>query len=391
MSGPLKGLRVLDLTTVVMGPLATQILGDLGAEVIKVERPGGDSNRYLSPGRNQGMSGMAMTMHRNKRSIELNLKEPISQTVLLDLVERTDVLVHNMLPNVIESLGLQYEHLSERNPKLIYCTATGFADGGDYSGCPAYDDLIQGASGIASLMAGAENEPAYFPGVICDKVTGLTVVYAILAACLYREKTGLGQQITVPMFETMLSFNLAEHASDHIFSPSEGEFGYRRVLSKNRKPYKTLDGYICVIPYTDRNWRDFFTLVGRPELVEDNRFSDIAQRTKHIDELYKIVSFSLGNKTSREWMEIFETARIPAMPVLDLANIENDPHIKSTGFISHRTHATQGDFKSIGVPIDFSISSPDDPKDAPTIGRDSEDILSELGYSDEQIQEICRT
>ena len=389
MSGPLTGISILDLTTVVMGPFATQILGDLGADVIKVEPPGGDSNRFLSPGRNAGMSGIAMTMHRNKRSIVLDLKNTAARSVLMDLAARTDVLIHNMLPDVVSALGLEYQRLGERNPALIYCAAAGFGNGGPYSGQPAYDDLIQGASGIAALMTGDDREPRYFPGVICDKVTGLTVVNAVLAAFIHRQKTGEGQQITVPMFETMVAFNLVEHSGDHIFSPPAGDFGYRRVLSKHRKPYRTADGYICVLAYSDRQWRDFFKLVERPELADDDRFSDLARRSRNIDELYEIVSSSLAGRTTGDWIDRFRSANVPATRVLDLAGIGNDTHVMETGFIKRRVHATQGAYDSIGVPIEFSVSKPDDPEDAPTIGQHTEEILSELGYSEKEIREFC--
>ncbi len=381
MSGPLTGVRVLDLSTVVMGPYATQILGDYGADVIKVERPGGDVNRYVTPGRSRGMSGLTLTIHRNKRSIVLDLKSAAGREALDALVARTDILIHNMLPDVVRSLGLDYERLHARHPALVYCVATGFGEDGPYSGQPAYDDLIQGASGIASLMSGDGDAPRYFPAIVCDKVTGLNVVNAVLAAYVHRQSTGEGQKVTVPMFETMLAFNLLEHAGDSVLSPYDGEIGYARVLSPHRRPYPTADGYICVLPYSDREWRTFFGVVGKPDLADDTRFADIGERTRNSDALYETAGSLLGSRTTDEWLQVFADARIAAMPVYDLAAAQQDPHIVESGFIAEREHPSEGTFRETGIPVAFSQSPPDRPTPAPRLGEHTEELLAELGLS----------
>ena len=282
---------------------------------------------------------------------------------------------------MVASLQLDYDTLAAINPALIYCTTTGFGDDGKYAGRPAYDDLIQGASGVAALMSKNDEEARYFPGIICDKITGLTAVYAVLAAVIHRNNTGEGQKVTVPMFETMVAFNLLEHIQDTVFQGEASDFGYKRVLSEHRRPYNTKDGLICVLPYSDRNWRSFFSLIGQPELAQDPRFESLPQRTRHIDELYEISAGSLGDKTTQEWLTLFEEAHISATPIANLADIEQDCHIKTSGFIRPRTHPSAGDYKEIGIPIAYSQSVPDEPTPAPTIGQHSDDILQELGYS----------
>lgn len=379
MNGPLAGLRVLDLTTVILGPYATQILGDFGADVIKIERPGGDPSRYMSPGRNHGMSGIAMNLHRNKRSIVLDLKQENDKTIFHRLLTKSDIVVHNMLPPVVEALDISYETLRRCHPDLIYCTATGFADGGPYSGKPAYDDLIQGASGLASLMEPMCGEMRYFPGIVCDKVTGLALVNAILAAVVYRERTGEGQEVTVPMFETMLSFNLVEHVADALFEPAESDFGYRRVLSPGRKPYRTQDGHICALPYSDRDWAAFFHIIGRSELCNDPRFADMSGRTAHIDELYALVATAMLSRSTRDWLSALEAENIPVVPVMCIADMEADPHIEGTGFLQHRVHPTEGAYKEIAIPAKFSASQTGRPSPAPVLDEHRQELLEEAG------------
>lgn len=385
MSGPLAGLRVLDLTTVVLGPYATQILGDFGADVIKIERPGGDPSRYMSPGRSRGMSGIAMNLHRNKRSIVLDLKQDGDRDVFRKLVKKSDVVVHNMLPPVVAALDISYDSLRRFNPALVYCAATGFADGGPYAGKPAYDDLIQGASGLVGLMESASGEMRYFPGIICDKVTGLAVVNAVLAAIVHRERSGEGQEITVPMFETMLSFNLVEHVADALFDPARSDFGYGRVLSPDRKPYRTKDGHICALPYSDRDWQAFFRIIGRTDLSEDPRFADMSGRTAHIDELYALIASALQSKSTSDWLLVFEAENIPVLPIMNVADLESDPQVTATGFLKRRVHPTEGAFKEIGIPVEFSATSPETPVPAPVLNQHRDEILREFfgdGYDD---------
>ena len=390
MTGPLAGTRVIDLTTVVLGPLATQIFGDLGADIIKVEPPGGDSNRFLGPGRHAGMSGIAMNLHRNKRSIVLDLKKKAGRDVVVELIRTADVLIHNIRPAGMERLGLAWTDLKDVNPRLIYCMVTGFAADGPYGGKPAYDDLIQGASGIADLFARLTGQPAYFPSTICDKITGITAVYAVLAALLQRHESGRGQLVEVPMLETMVAFNLVEHLAESTFEPRTEAVGYARALSPYRRPYRTKDGYVCLLPYTDNHWQDFFATADRPELSRDRRFADIASRTAHIDALYAIVEELVRARSTDEWMELCGRLNIPCMKVLDLDRVDEDPHLAAVDFLSLTRHPSEGLYRSIGRPISFSDNPDSTPRPAPNIGQQSREILAEVGYGDAEIDELMR-
>jgi crotonobetainyl-CoA:carnitine CoA-transferase CaiB-like acyl-CoA transferase len=390
MAGPLDGIRIIDMTTVILGPYATQILGDLGADVIKVESPEGDSSRHVNPGRHRGMAGTAMNLHRNKRSIVLDLKRDKGKDVLLRLAETADALIHNIRPPAIARLGLTYEAVRARNPDIVYCSFTGYGRAGPNAGRPAYDDLIQGASGIAGLLARAQGEPAYFPGTICDKITGLTGVYAVLAALLHRERTGEAQEIEVPMLETMVSFNLVEQICDAVFDPPLAEMGYPRMLSPNRRPYRTADGYLCVLPYTDRQWRDFFEVAGRADLIDDERYAELSERTERVDEMYAIIAGLLPTKTTAEWEEIFAAHSIPAMPVADLDDLLEDEHLTAARFFEPRHHPSEGSYRAIGIPTWFSNSPASIRRDAPRQGEHGAEILREVGYSADEIAGLAR-
>ena len=311
--GPLAGFRILDLASVILGPFATMQLGDLGAEIIKIEHPDGDSSRRVNPGRSPGMSGTALNLHRNKRSIALNLQKPEGRDSLLRLAGSADALIHNIRPQAMERLGLAYESVREAQPEIVYCACTGYGSGGPYAGKPAYDDLIQGASGLASLMGRVNDAPRYVPSAICDKIVGLAAVNALLAALLYRGQTGQGQYVEVPMYESMVAFNMAEHVCDWIFEPPEAPFGYARVLSPGRRPYRTLDGYVCFLAYTDRQWKAFFRFTDEAELADDPRFKTLTERTKHIDQLYAMVGEKIAGYTTADWMALCDAEQIPAM------------------------------------------------------------------------------
>ncbi len=388
-AGPLAGLRILDLSSVVLGPFATMALGDLGAEIIKIERPEGDSSRWVNPGRNPGMSGTSMNLNRNKRSIALDLRKDEGRDAVLRLAADADAIFHNMRPKAMGQLGLGYDAVRTVQPGIVYCVCTGYDSRGPLGGLPAYDDLIQGASGVADLVRKKDGEPGYLPMVLCDKVVGLTAAHALTAALLHRERTGEGQHIEVPMYETMVSFLAAEHLGDWLFEPPEESFGYTRLLSSNRRPYRTRNGYLCVLAYTDRQWRSFFRIAGRDDgLLEDPRFATLAARTRHTNELYGIVAEELATRTTEEWLVLLRKAEIPAMSVQSLEGIREDPQLRESGFLSERTHPSEGKYLSLGVAAQFSATPCRVTRDAPKLGEHGEEILREAGYGVAEIDRM---
>jgi crotonobetainyl-CoA:carnitine CoA-transferase CaiB-like acyl-CoA transferase len=380
MSGPLDGIKVIDLTTVVLGPFATQILGDLGADIIKVESPEGDSCRYLGAGKHPTLSGTAMTLLRNKRSIVLDLKQPAARDALKDLTATADVFIHNMRPPSAAKLGLTYDNLKQARPDLIYCAARGFGRDGAYADRAAYDDMIQGASGLADMIAQHSGEPGFVPSTICDKITGLTAVYAILAALYHRERTGEGQAVDVPMFETMVSFNLAEHFVGGVFDPPRTPPGYQRLLTAHRRPHKTSDGYVCILPYSNRNWRDFFTFSGRPQLIDDARFTDLTARTENVDTLYAIVAEAVAEKPTADWLAFCEQHAIPCQKLTRLDDLPNDVHLAGSGFFTTAEHPHEGRYLQTGIPTRFSKTPGAIRHHAPALGEQAEEILTEAGF-----------
>jgi crotonobetainyl-CoA:carnitine CoA-transferase CaiB-like acyl-CoA transferase len=389
-TGPLAGFRVLDLSSVILGPFATMILGDLGADVIKVEAPAGDTARYVNPGRHRGMSGTAVNLHRNKRSIVLDLKAPDGRAALLRLAATADAVFHNIRPQAMARLGLAYADFRAAKPDIVHCVATGFGGDGPYAGQPAYDDLIQGASGIAALVARRHGRPDYYPGTICDKVTAMTAVYALIAGLLHRERTGEGQDIEVPMFETMVAFNFVEHVCDFVFEPPEGPFGYARMLSPDRRPYQTSDGYLCMLPYTDAQWRAFFAIIGKPALAEDARFASLTARTTNVNALYALLAEEVKQRSTEAWLALCNEHQIPAFPVLEPESLPEDPHLRARGFFERRRHPSEGDYLAPGVPVRFSASPGAISADAPRLGQHTREILQEAGLSAAEIDDLLR-
>lgn len=377
--GPLHGVRVLDLTTVVMGPAATQILGDLGADIIKVESPAGDSMRRIGPFQNPGMGPLYLQANRNKRSIQLDLKQAADREVLLQLARDTDVLVSNIRPQAMQRLGLDDAALRAVNPGLIYCTAVGYGSGGPNAGQAVYDDLIQSASGIAGLFGQVDGTPRYAPVNICDRVVGLYLVIAITSALYHRQVTGQGQAVEVPMFETMAQFVLADHSGGGAFVPPIGAMGYKRLLSRTRGPYPTADGYLAIVVYTDAHWRQFLALVGRPELMtSDPRFRDQESRTQHAEAMGRFLSEHLSGRTTAEWIRILRDIDIPAAPVNTLESLVQDPHLQAVGFFQDVEHPTEGTLKVSRFPVQFSATPATVRRLAPTQGEHTQEILAEL-------------
>ena len=379
MAGPLAGIRVIDLTSVGMGPYATQILGDMGADVIKVESPDGDVFRYAAPSRHPPMGATYLNLNRNKRSIVLDLKQAGELRILLRLIATADVFVYSVRPQAMRKLGLGYETLRASHPRLIYCGVYGFSEEGPYAGRPAFDDIIQAMSGLAALQGQNDPDgPKYVNTIVADKTAGLTAAWAIAMALFERERSGKGQSIEVPMFETMVSFNLIEHLAGETFRPAEGGMGYDRVLSPHRRPYRTKDGYIGLLPYTNTHWQRFFAIADRPELVADPRFSDPASRSRNIAELYRILAEIVAGKSTAEWTELLGKADIPMTRVLSPEDLLEDPHLAEIGFFREEAHPTEGRIRSLGIPVRFSRTPGAIERLAPGLDEHREEILGEL-------------
>lgn len=387
MSGPLHGIRVIDLTSVVMGPYASSVMADYGADVIKIEPPAGDVMRKSGPMRNGDMGHFYLSLGRNKRSVVLDLKQDQGREVLLRLAREADVLVYNIRPQAMARLGLGYEALRALNPRLVYAGAFGFSQKGPYAGRPAYDDLIQGMCGIPWLaqQAGAD-KPRYAPMVLVDRMAGLQLCTAITSALVYRERTGRGQRVDVPMFEGMLSVVLGEHLAGEQFVPATGPSGYQRSLARDRRPYRTRDGYICVLVYNDKHWRSFFAAIGRSKTFEcDARFASQNERLNHIDHVYGYLSEVLATRTTDEWLRVFEQADIPAARLYSIDDIVADQHLRATGFIQTARHPTEGELRVTAIPTEWSESVPENRLPAPVLGEHTREVLLEFGYAEGDI------
>ena len=388
MSGPLSGLKVLELTSVVLGPWAAQIMADMGADVIKIEAPFGDSNRQLGASRNPGMAALYLSNNRNKRSLVLDLKQESARDALLTIVKDCDVFLHNNRPQVMTKLRLEYEDIKSVNENIINCGTYGYSKDGPYGEKGALDDSIQAASGIAALNELVLGEPRYLPTVVADKTTAITVVYSILAALFHRERTGVGQEIEVPMFETMVSFVMAEHIWGEVFEPKMGEAGYTRLMSHHRKPYKTKDGYIAVLPYMNNHWQTFCEKAEREDLIEDERFKDLSSRVKNIDDTYSETGKILATKTTQEWLDIFAETKVPVIVVNSLEDLFHDPHLEAVDFWQSYEHPTEGQLKMPGFPSKFSKTPASIRKHAPKLGEHSKEILAEAGIDEETINKM---
>ena len=375
---PLEGIRILDLTTVMLGPYATQMLGDYGADVVKIEAPEGDSTRRTGPAVEAGMAATFVGANRSKRSIVLDLKQAAARDALMLLVDTADVLIYNMRPQKMAALGLAPAVLRARNPRLIVVAVHGFAEGGPYAGRPAYDDIIQGLCGLASLAEMQGGEPAYLPTVVADKSCALFATQAVLMALVARGRDGHGSYVEMPMFEAMVNFTLVEHFSGQHFRPAQGPAGYSRMLSTWRRPYKTSDGYVCIVPYSDLHWRKFFAEVGRAEFLDDDRFRGMAARTRNIDALYAELARCVAMRSSAEWLATCERLDIPAAPYNRLGDLEDDPHLAQSGFFTVMEDPGMGSVVTPAAPLRFDGVNAR-PSLPPRLGQHSVEVLAQAG------------
>lgn len=388
--GPLDGVRVIDLTNVVMGPLATRMLADMGADVVRIEEPGGDVIRSYPPMRSEGMSAFSMNLNRNKRSVVLDLKSEAGHKAVMDLVATGDVFVSNMRRSALDRLGLDEASVRAVRPDIIYCIANGYGSDGPNADHAAYDDIMQAASGLASTFKWTLGEPQLVPSIYADKVTGAHIAFAIAAALHGRRATGEGTSIEVPMAETMAAFNLVEHLGGQTFEPSFGGFSYSRIKTANRKPRRSLDGWVVVLPYSRANWEAFWTYGGRPDLLDDPRFAGGADRVENADALYGLAGEIIATRTTDDWLEFCASNSIPAAKVIDLEHIGEDEHFNAVGLIQDGVHPTEGDYHWVRDPIMFDGRHSPLRIPAPRLGADTEAVMSELGWTPEAIGELER-
>jgi len=372
-----------------MGPFATQLLAELGADVIKVEAHEGDNMRHPAPMKNPGMGYMFLNLNRGKRGIVLDLKKSEGREALMRLIPLTDVLIYNLRPQAMARLRLSYEEVRAANPRIIYVGTYGYSQRGPYAAKAAYDDLIQGGTAIPWLVlqTGAK-APNYAPVNLADRVTGLHAVYAVTAALFQRERSGLGQSVEVPMFESLAHFVLGDHSAGLTFDPPAGDSGYARLIA--RRPYPTSDGHLCVLVYNDKQWKSFTDAIGRPEIMLDARYATQASRAGNISAIYAFLAELFVTRTTSEWIEILEKADIPVTRLNSIEDLVADPHLAATGFFTMEAHASEGTVRTMRTPTDWSGSPPGAQAPAPRLGEHSAEVLREAGYSDSEITDLAR-
>ena len=384
----LKGTRILDLTSVVLGPFATQIFGDLGAEVVKIERLTGDTMRNTAPMRGEQMGANFVNLNRNKQSLAIDLKHPDGLRVIHKLVAGADVLIHNMRQAAMDRLNLGYDDLKPLNPRLIYCAAVGFSRYGRYRDEPAYDDIIQARAGFAALNGMHGPAPNFVPTVLSDKVGGLYAVYAVLAALLHRERTGEGLEIETPMFENMVSFLLAEHLAGQVFEPPLSGPGYRRLTTPYRRPHPTADGHIALTPYHSEHWRRILELVGREDLMDADWLMEPTLRSHNFEKIYELMDTLFVDRPTAEWIEILRGIDIPCSAAQTLDELLEDPHLRDAGFFRPTKHPSEGDIVTMKHPVAFPGLTDGPDKPTPKLGQDSDHVLRNLGYDDGEIERL---
>lgn len=389
--GPLAGIKVLDLTNVLMGPFASQLLGDLGADVIKLEAPGGDSTRNVGVARNAGMSAFFLHANRNKRSIVVDLQRSGARELVLKLAAGMDVFLTSLRARALRKLGLDYENLRSANEAIVYASLVGYGGDGPYAGKPAYDDLIQAASGLAGLFQRSDTgAPRYVPSAIADRIVGQAAANAVLAGLLRRERSGRGQAIEIPMFETMAHFTLGDHLNGLTFDPPEGAVGYPRLLAENRRPYATRDGFIAVLPYNDGQWRRFFVAAGQPRRIEgDPRFGTLAARTENSGALYDILAEIVAQKTTAEWLALLNKADVPVMHVHSIETLVDDPHLQAVGFFGWMDHPSEGRVRTLAPAGNYSETPLSVRRPTPRLGEHTYEVLAEAGLDEGEIARLA--
>lgn len=385
--GPLRGIRVIDLTQMLLGPYATQVLADFGADVVKIEPKSGDGRRTIGPARHAGMTSQFLHVNRGKRSIVVDLKHAQGRALVLRLCESADVLVHNSRREAMARLGLAYDDVARVKPDIVYCAAVGFGEGGPYATQPAYDDMIQGLAAVPSLNERLMGAPYYAPFNLSDRICGMVFVQTILAALVSRGRTGAGQSVELPMFETMAEFVLSEHMWGHTFVPPIEGMGAARLFE--RKPSPTRDGHICFWIGTDAQCVRMFEALGRPDLKSDERFRARAERNRNLAAFYEIVDAILATKTTAEWIAVLQARDVPAMPLNSLEGLMHDPHLEAVGFFRSVRHPTEGEIVDTALPAKWSATPPSEPQPAPRLGEHTFELLREAGMSGEEIEAMA--
>lgn len=383
MPGPLAGVKVLDLTTVVLGPFATQLLAELGAEVIKIETREGDNMRHPGPMKHPGMGYMFLTLNRGKRGIVLDLKQAQGLEAMMRLIRNADVLIYNVRPQAMARLGLSWDDVRAVNPRLLYVGTYGYSQNGPYAPKAAYDDLIQGASGVPWVVSQTGATPNYAPVNFADRVTGLHAVYTVTTALYQRERSGVGQSIEVPMFESISHFVLGDHLAGLSWMQPEGGAGYQRLLA--RRPYPTADGYLCVLVYNDKQWRSFADAIGQPELLQDPRYATQAARAANIHDIYAFLGELFRSRRTAEWLALLEKVDIPVSAMNSIEDVVNDPHLNDSGFFYAEDHPSEGRLRAMRTPTSWSATPTGTPRPAPRLGEHSAEVLREIGFSDSEI------